>query len=213
LWRDNKLIKDLTLSLIEFNQLILDRFVLSLFVSSLINHPLISILRGLLKALLNLKNDSIVTSIKNIINYLKESRKFKTKYLIHRDLGEKNNLFVFDGKIYFFDFESCILTTSFFLVDIVSVSIFREKINSMESYEILDWDMIKMYLNNSDLYRVYDINSLKLQVWLILLRRALHLKQKDNILKKRLLDYLFENPFEESGAYHSPNRMFSSRAL
>jgi len=198
LWRHNKLIKDLTFSLVEFNQLIVDRFVLSLHVSSLISNPLISILRGLLNASFDLKSDFKVTSTKNIIKYLKESRTFKTKYLIHRDLGEKHNMFVFDGKIYFFDFESCILTTNFFLVDIVSVSIFREKINSMESFEILDWDIIKMYLNNSDLYRIYDINSLKLQIWLILLRKALHLKQKDNILKRRLLDYLFEKPFEVS---------------
>ncbi len=154
----------------------------------LFSSPTQSVLRGLIRNAKFLGTKVIFQAIKHLsILYTKKPKDCGT-YLIHKDLKIDQNMISTKKGIYFIDFGSSILTKYYFLTDIVELSTdhFANKVN----FDLLETFIKEIGLDN------LNIEYLRSQIFLLLLRRYLHFPAVDraNELKmanvKEFLDNL-----------------------
>ena len=98
--------------------------------------------------------------------YIYGSTKIKN-YLIHKDLKIDQNMVNTEKGVYFIDFGSSIITKNYFLTDIVELSIDHK--NFKVNFRLIEEYITRLKLESA------NIEYLRSQVYLLLLRRFLHL--------------------------------------
>lgn len=151
-------------SIIEFTQLGNGKKrVLTDFLSS----PTQSVIRGVINHLKFLGLSVAINALLNLFKlYIYGSNQNKN-YLIHKDLKIDQNMVNTAKGVYFIDFGSSIITKNYFLTDIVELSIDHK--NFKVNFRLIEEYITKLKLEST------NIEYLRSQVYLLLLRRFLHL--------------------------------------
>ena len=138
--------------------------------------PTQSVLRGLIRNASFLGVKVIFQTIKHLLHlYIYKPRSSKT-YLIHKDLKTNQNMMHTQNGTYFIDFGSSILTKHYFLADIVELS--TDHLANKVNFNLLRLLIKELGSEN------YNIEYIRSQIFILLLRRTLHFGPVDRANKK-----------------------------
>ena len=99
-------------------------------------------------------------------------------FLIHKDLKEDQNMIATKNGIYFIDFGSSILTRNYFLTDIVELS--TDHVTNTVNFDLIRQFIVELGVDK------YNIEYLRSQIYLLLLRRYLHFHPIDRADKLKM---------------------------
>ena len=136
-----------------------------------LSSPTQSILRGLFTNVRFLGFRIIFQAIRHLLVFYSKKPKNSKTFLIHKDLKKDQNMISTKKGVYFIDFGSSILTKNYFLTDIVELS--TDHINFK-----VNFDLINSFISDLGI-EDYDLDFLKSQIFLLLLRRYLHFHPLD----------------------------------
>lgn len=147
----------------------------------ILSSPTQSVLRGLIRNARFLGVKVIFQTIKHLLHlFIYKPRSGKT-YLIHKDLKTNQNMMHTKNGIYFIDFGSSILTKHYFLADIVELS--TDHLANEVNFDLLRLLIKELGSEN------YNIEYLRSQIFILLLRRTLHFGPVDRA-NKQIMDNL-----------------------
>ena len=151
------------------------------FVSS----PTQSIFRGLIRNASFLGVKTIFQALKHLVVLYSKKPKVNGTYLIHKDLKKYQNMISTKNGIYFIDFGSSILTKYYFLTDIVELS-------TDHLANKVDFDLLEAFIKELGVEK-YNIEYLRSQIYLLLLRRVLHfgpIDRANELIMKNVKEFL-----------------------
>jgi len=131
-----------------------------------LSSPTQSVLRGLIRNARFLGVKIIFQALKHLFVLYSNKPRVGGTYLIHKDLKTNQNMISTQNGIYFIDFGSSILTRHYFLADIVELSTdhIANKVN---------FDLLEVFIKELGAAK-YNIEYLRSQIYLLLLRRCMH---------------------------------------
>ena len=175
-------ISNLIQNIKEFNEL---GFHAKISIFDYLSSPTFSIIRGIITNFNFLGIKIFIQTFKHLyLFYINKPKTYKTS-LIHRDLKINQNMIPAKRGIYFIDFGSSILTKYYFLADIVELSTNHEVIS-------VDFEIINKFIKQLE-FSKFAIQYLRSQIFLLLLRRYLHLHpidRADNLKKIKIKNFL-----------------------
>jgi hypothetical protein len=136
-----------------------------------LSSPTQSVIRGLIRNARFLGPRIILTAFKHLFLMYWHRPKNGDMYLIHKDLKTNQNMMTTEKGIYFIDFGSSILTKHYFLADIVELS-------TNHIANTVNFDLLKALIDELGPEK-FDIQYIRSQLYLLLLRRTLHFGPKD----------------------------------
>lgn len=136
-----------------------------------LSSPTQSVLRGLIRNARFLGVKLIFQALKHLFVLYSNKPRVGGTYLIHKDLKKDQNMMPTKNGIYFIDFGSSILTRYYFLTDIVELSTdhLAHKVN---------FDLLETFIKELGVDK-YNVEYLRSQIYLLLLRRYLHFPPVD----------------------------------
>lgn len=137
----------------------------------LLSSPTQSILRGLIYNCRFLGPRIILQTLKHLVLLYWKSPKANGSYLIHKDLKTNQNMISTKKGVYFIDFGSSILTKHYFLIDIVELA--TDHLANTVNFDLL-MSLVKEIGSEK-----YEIEYLRSQIYLLLLRRTMHFGKAD----------------------------------
>ena len=143
-----------------------------------LSSPSQSVIRGLVGNVRFLGWQVVISAFKHIFLLYKNKPRKNTTYLIHKDLKKDQNMIITKKGAYFIDFGSSILTKHYFLTDIVELA------TDHSSYEV-DFDLIKNFIQAMGRVN-FRTQYLKSQIYLLLLRRYLHVHPIDRVNEEKM---------------------------
>jgi hypothetical protein len=152
-----------------------------------LSSPTQSVLRGLIRNARFLGVKLIFQALKNLFLLYSNKPRINDMFLIHKDLKKDQNMIATKNGVYFIDFGSSILTKNYFLTDIVELST-DHVANTVNFY------LIQEFIEELGVGK-YNIQHLRSQIYLLLLRRYLHFHPIDraNKLKMEKARYFLGN--------------------
>jgi hypothetical protein len=140
-------------------------------VFDIFSSPTQSILRGLLTNAKFLGARTVSIALKHLFLLHKYKPHRDVMYLIHKDLKIDQNMIMTSKGVYFIDFGSSILTKHYFLTDVVELA-------TNHVANTVDFELLRSFINelNPDQFHTQYLRS---QIYLLLLRRTLHLSSVD----------------------------------
>lgn len=156
---------DLVPALLEF--LNLGRMGKKLEFSDYLSSPTLSVIRGSFFNLRFLGAVVFFRGFKYLFKLYKNRPKLRKIYLIHKDLKRNQNMVQAQDGNYFIDFGSSILTTDYFLTDIIELSL---DVN----VPVLDLNPVMTVVKELG-FDQSSLEYIRAQIYILLYRRFLHL--------------------------------------
>ena len=137
----------------------------------ILSSPTQSVLRGVIRNASFLGIKIIFQIFKHITLLYLYKPQSRDMYLIHKDLKTNQNMIATEKGIYFIDFGSSFLTRHYFLTDVVELATdhLANKVN---------FDMLKALIHEIG-YHKCNIQHLRSQIYLLLMRRTMHFGPAD----------------------------------
>ena len=146
----------------------------------ILSSPTQSVLRGLIRNARFLGIRLIFQVLKHLVHLYSNKPRIGGTYLIHKDLKTNQNMISTQNGIYFIDFGSSILTKHYFLTDIVELST-DHKANKV------NFDLLELFIKELGVEK-YNIEYLRSQIYLLLLRRCMHFGPIDRANEQIMAD-------------------------
>ena len=146
----------------------------------ILSSPTQSVLRGLIRNARFLGVRLIFQVLKHLVLLYSNKPRVDGTYLIHKDLKTNQNMISTQNGIYFIDFGSSILTKHYFLTDIVELST-DHKANKV------NFDLLELFIKELGAEK-YNIEYLRSQIYLLLLRRCMHFGPVDRANEQIMAD-------------------------
>jgi len=137
----------------------------------ILSSPTQSVLRGLIRNARFLGVKLIFQALKHLFVLYSNKPRVGDTYLVHKDLKKNQNMMPTKNGIYFIDFGSSILTKHYFLTDVVELA------TDHLAYKV-NFDLLEAFIKDLDVEK-YGIKYFRSQIYLLLLRRYLHLHPID----------------------------------